>query len=135
MNPTLLGKRWLSLPHNHGIKDNRSIQKQVHSTMKKFVNFIGQKLQFCQFWNGKNTETLQSSAHETWPILLQFKYTNNGINAVFAPACTSQEFTLKSWFYSLKGHGNAKIAENLSNFGIFLILVVKYKFRVKTLLI
>ena len=47
---------------------------------------------------------------------------------------TSQEFAFKSWFYYKKGCKNAKIAENLYNFGKngfnFLILVVKYKFDI-----
>ena len=78
------------------------------------------------------------SQHETWLILLQFKYTINGINAVFAPACTSWEFAFESWLYYNKGRKNAKITANLYNFGknyfYFLILVVKYEIRVKTLL-
>ena len=106
--------------------------------MKIFGEFQRAKIQFCRYSKGKNTETLSSSQHETQSIQLHIKSTINDINAVFAPSCTSREFTFKSLFYYIQEHGNAKIAENLSNFGkndfYFLILVVKYEIRVKTLL-
>ena len=76
-------------------------------------------------------QTLLSSSNETTSIQPQFSRTIHDINFVFAPLCTSREFTFEVEFQYIHRHKKAKIFEIFNIFEKFdfkfQTIVVKYK--------
>ena len=77
---------------------------------------------------------VHGSTYQTRSIQIQLSRSIHDINFIFAPSCTSQEFTLEVKFYYIHSDKNAKFFEILNIFGKFdpnfQIIMAKYKIHV-----